>query len=88
MEGYRTKSSVLRAVEENSQVKAYIAQLEAQLKQMSAQLDAQKRANAGYLKMAQTPGGGAAALEQQQSANYNGLMATDDEAGIGAQPTA
>ena len=88
MEGYRTKSSVLRAVEENSQVKAYIAQLEAQLKQMSAQLDVQKRANAGYLKMAQTPGGGAAALEQQQSANYNGLMATDDEAGVGEQPTA
>ena len=88
MEGYRTKSSVLRAVEENSQVKAYIAQLEAQLKQMSAQLDAQKRANAGYLRMAQTPGGGEAALEQQQSASYKGLMATDDEAEIGAQPTA
>ena len=88
MEGYRTKSSVLRAVEENSQVKAYIAQLEQQLKQMSAQLDVQKRANAGYLKMAQTPGGGEAALEQQQSASYKGLMATDDEAGVGVQPTA
>lgn len=88
MEGYRTKSSVLRAVEENSQTKAYIAQLEQQLKQMSAQLDVQKRANAGYLKMAQTPGGGEAALEQQQSASYKGLMATDDEAGVGVQPTA
>ena len=88
MEGYRTKSSVLRAVEENSQTKAYIAQLEQQLKQMSAQLDVQKRANAGYLKMAQTPGGGEAALEQQQSVSYKGLMAADDEAGVGVQPTA
>lgn len=82
MEGYRTKTSVLKAVEENSQTKAYIAQLEQQLKQTTEQLEAQKQANAGYLKMMESPGGGAMAAEAQQEppqANYKDLLTSGGE---------
>lgn len=90
MEGYRTKSSVLKMVEDNSKTKAYIAQLEQQLQQTAAQLEAQKKANVGYLKMAQSPGGAAAKLEQTEppTVNYGKLLQTGKEADVGAEPTA
>lgn len=90
MEGYRTKSSVLKMVEENSQTKAYITQLEEQLKMAQAQLAAQKKANAGYRKMAQTSGGGAviAAQQEQPTVNYKKLLQSSKEAEIGEEPVA
>ena len=66
MEGYRTKSSVLKAVLRNSQIQAQIQQQQAQIEQLTAQLDQQKKVNAGYLKALSTPGGGAAQREQMQ----------------------
>jgi len=90
MEGYRTKSSVLKMVEENSQTKAYITQLEEQLKMTQAQLAAQKKANAGYKQMAQTSGGGAvmAAQQEQPTVNYKKLLTSGKEAEIGEEPVA
>lgn len=89
MEGYRTKSSVLKMVEENSQTKAYIAQLEQQLQTAQAQLEQQKKANAGYLKAMATPAGGAIAAEQEQpSVNYKPLLSAGKEPGIGEDPAA
>ena len=81
---------MLRAVEENSQVKAYIAQLEEQLKMTQAQLAAQKKANAGYKQMAQTSGGGAAmaAQQEQPTVNYKKLLTSGKEAEIGEEPVA
>ena len=90
MEGYRTKASVLKLVQENSQTKAYIAQLEAQLKTTQAQLAAQKQANAGYKQMAQTSGGGAMIAAQQEppNVNYKKLVQTGNEAEVGEEPAA
>ena len=89
MEGYRTKASVLKMVQENSQTKALIAQLEEQNKMLMAQLDAQKKANAGYLKAMQTPGGGSVMAQQEQpAANYNKLLSDGEEPQVGEDPAA
>lgn len=81
MEGYRTKSSVLKAVRANSQIQQQMQQMQAQIQQLTAQLEQQKKANAGYLKALSTPGGGAAQQEQvQNEADYTAFeQATGDE---------
>lgn len=81
MEGYRTKSSVLKAVRANSQIQQQMQQMQAQIQQLTAQLEQQKKANAGYLKALSTPGGGAAQQEQAQNkADYTAFeQATGEE---------
>lgn len=77
MEGYRTKPSVLRMLNENSQVQQMIQQLQAQNEQLQAQLSQQKEANAGYLRALSSQGGGEAAQEpevQGEIPNYGQLV--------------
>lgn len=70
MEGYRTKSSVLKAVQANSQQMQQMQQMQAQIEQLNMQLAQQKKVNAGYAKALGTPGGGA----QMQAADYAGAF--------------
>lgn len=83
MEGYRTKSRVLKVVRQNSAIRAQMEQMQAQIQQLSMQLEQQKKANAGYLKALSTPGGGAAQQMQQQmkpnEANYDVFKQETDE---------
>lgn len=73
LEGYRTKSSVLKAVRANSQIQQQMQQMQAQIEQLSAQLAQQKKANQGYLKALTSSGGGRALAEQKQGADYTAL---------------
>lgn len=76
LEGYRTKSSVLRLVEENSAQQQMIAQMQAQIEQLTAQNQGMQAAVAEYRNAMATP----AQIEQQQAqANYNGLLSTPSE---------
>ena len=69
LQGYPNKSSILKAVQENSRVQAQMQQLQAQNKQLTAQLEQQKKANAGYRKALTTSGGGRALAEQKNMTN-------------------
>lgn len=88
MEGYRTKSSVLKVVRENSQVQQQLRQLQAQNEQLAQQLDQQKRANHGYMKALTSQGGGQVLRnnqqvmpqqEEQPAPNYAELLQTDQQ---------
>ena len=75
LQGYPNKSSILKAVQANSQIQQQMQQMQAQIEQLSAQLAQQKKANAGYLKALSTPGGGAAQKQmEQQAPNYGAMM--------------
>lgn len=79
MEGYRTKSSVLKAVRANSQIQQQMQQMQAQIEQLTAQLAQQKKANQGYLKALTSSGGGRALAEQKQGADYPALKQNTGE---------
>ena len=76
LQGYPNKSSILKAVQANSQIQQQMQQMQAQIEQLSAQLAQQKKANAGYLKALSTPGGGAAQKQMEQQAPDYGAMMT------------
>lgn len=57
LEGYRTKSSVLKMVQENSQMQAQMRQQAATIEQLQAQLTQQQQTNTQILAGMQTPGG-------------------------------
>lgn len=63
LEGYRTKSSVLRAVEENSQTLQQIEQLVAENEQLKAQLKNQQAARDGLARALMTQGGASSVLQ-------------------------
>lgn len=81
LQGYPNKSSVLRAVQENSKTQAQLQQLSAQVEALTRQLDQQKRVNQGYAKMVQTQGGGAAARQAQSAPDYAKVFGGDTRAG-------
>lgn len=68
LQGYPNKTSILKAVKQNSQIQQQMQQLKAQNEQLTAQLNQQKKANAGYLKALTTSGGGRALAQQKQTA--------------------
>lgn len=75
MEGYRTKASVLKMVQANSQTQAMIAQLQQQLEQAMAQNQGMQAVLNEYRKADATP----AEIEQKrQNADYSGLLQDND----------
>ena len=79
LQGYPNKSSVLRAVQENSKMQAQMQQMAAQVEALTKQLDQQKRVNQGYAKMMQTQGGGAAARQAQSAPDYAAAFGKSNE---------
>lgn len=80
MEGYRTKSSVLRMVEENSAQQALIAQMQQQIEQLTNQNTGMQAVIGEYKNMLATP----AQLEaKQQEADYNPMLQATKDAGNG-----
>ena len=59
LEGYRTKSSILKMVQANSQQQKQMREQAAAIEQLQAQLDQQRQANTQILKGLSTPGGAA-----------------------------
>lgn len=74
LQGYPNKTSILKAVQQNSQMQQKMQQMQAQNEQLTAQLNQQRKANAGYLKALTTSGGGRA-LAQQTTGAEGGAMA-------------
>ena len=75
MEGYRTKASVLKMVQANSQTQAMIAQLQQQLEQAMAQNQGMQAVINEYRKADATP----AEIEQKrQNVDYSGLLQDND----------
>ena len=74
LQGYPNKSSILKAVQQNSVIAQKMQQMQAQIEQLTGQLEQQKKANAGYLKALSTPGGGSAMNQQEQAAPDYGAM--------------
>lgn len=87
MEGYRTKSSVLKAVLENSQTQQMIAQLQAQVEQLTSQLQTARAVAESDAKALGTPSI-ARQTEQQNAADYAPLLASGEEAAVGEEPEA
>lgn len=73
LQGFPEKGRIVRMLQETGTMHDQIAQLQAQLEQTTAQLDAQKKANASYLRMVQTPGGA-----MQDTPNYEALAQAAD----------
>lgn len=89
LEGYRTKSSVLKAVKENSQQKAMMEQLKAQVEQLTKMLQDRDKLVAGMEKAMSSQGGGAiASVSQGSDVDYSKLVSTGNEAGIEEKPAA
>lgn len=59
LEGYRTKSSILKMVQANSQQRRQMMEQAATIEQLKTQLEQQQRANTQILKGMATPGGAA-----------------------------
>lgn len=75
MEGYRTKSSVLKAVQAADQMTQELNALKAQNEQLAAQLDQQKKATQGMIRGMQSQGGGAIRAQQNNTPiDLSGLM--------------
>ena len=85
MEGYRTKSSVLKAVQENSQTRQMIEQMQAQIEQLTSELEAARIVAENDAKALSTPS--IAAQTGQPGADYAPLLATGQEAQVGEEPT-
>ena len=85
MEGYRTKSSVLKAVLENSMVRAQMAQMEAQIQQLTGQLQAAQAVAESDAKALGTP---SIARQAEQGANYAPLLESGQEAEVAEEPEA
>lgn len=85
MEGYRTKSSVLKAVLENSMVRAQMAQMEAQIQQLTGQLQAAHAVAESDAKALGTP---SIARQAEQGANYAPLLESGQEAEVAEEPEA
>ena len=85
MEGYRTKSSVLKAVLENSMVRAQMAQMEAQIQQLTGQLQAAQAVAESDAKALGTP---SIARQAEQGVNYAPLLESGQEAGVAEEPEA
>lgn len=75
MEGYRTKSSVLKMVRENSQQQATMEQMQAQIEQLTAQNQGMQAVIGEYRKAEATP---AEIEKKQQGADYSALLQQDD----------
>lgn len=88
MEGYRTKSSVLKAVVQNSQTQQMIQQMQAQIEQLSTELQAARVVAENDAKALGMPSI-ASQPEQQQGkpneADYAALLASGDEAQVAAE---
>ena len=67
MEGYRTKNSVLKAVQQNSQMQAQMEQLQGQVKQLAGEVEQQKKMNTGFMKGLMESPAGAQAQEQGEA---------------------
>lgn len=76
MEGYRTKSSVLKIVRQNSQQQAMMEQMQAQIEQLTAQNQGKQAVIDEYKKADATP---AEVEQKQQEANYTPLLQSKDE---------
>ena len=74
MEGYRTKSSVLKMVEQNSRQIAQMEQMQATIEQLQAQLASEQKVSRGLKDALTTAGGGAALASQGGNVDYNALM--------------
>lgn len=74
MEGYRTKASVLKTVEQNSQQIAKMQQMQATIDQLQAQLESEKKVSRGLKEALTTSGGGSALASQGGNVDYNALM--------------
>ena len=78
MEGYRTKSSVLRVVQQNSAQQQEMMQLRQAVEQLSSELEQQKKLSAGLRERIASPGGGVLATGQlsEKEAGQPGGQAT------------
>ena len=85
MEGYRTKSSVLKAVLENSMVRAQMAQMEAQIQQLTGQLQAAQAVAESDAKALGTP---SIARQAEQGVDYAPLLESGQEASVDEEPEA
>lgn len=83
MEGYRTKTSVLRAVQENSREKAELAALRAQVEELSQALEGEKKLSAG-LRQRMASAGGALLARQEKRAQGTDYAAVIGDTGAGA----
>lgn len=89
MEGYRTKSSVLKAVLENSQTQKMIAQMQMQIEQLTQQLEAAHRVAESDAKALGTPSiVGHPERQTDKSANYAPLLESGNEAEVAEEPEA
>lgn len=75
MEGYRTKSSVLKMVKENSQQQAMIEQMQAQIEALTAQNQGMQAVIGEYRKADATP---AEIEKKRQGVDYSGLLQSED----------
>lgn len=73
MEGYRTKSSVLKAVKSNGTQLDQMQAMQQTIEQLQAQLETEQKVSRG-LKDALTTHGGGSALAQKNAADYGALM--------------
>lgn len=74
MEGYRTKSSVLKAIRQNSNQMQQMAAMQQQNEQLTAQLESQKKISNGLQRALTGTQGGGQALAQNQQQPQQGLM--------------
>ena len=75
MEGYRTKSSVLKMVKNNSQQQAMIEQMQAQIEALTAQNQGMQAVIGEYRKADATP---AEIEKKRQDVDYSGLLQSED----------
>ena len=75
MEGYRTKSSVLKMVKNNSQQQAMIEQMQAKIEALTAQNQGMQAVIGEYRKADATP---AEIEKKQQGVDYSGLLQDED----------
>ena len=74
MEGYRTKASVLKTVEQNSRQLALIEQLRQTVAQLQAQLSGEQQISRGLKEALTTAGGGAALSARGAGVDYGVLL--------------
>ena len=82
MEGYRTKSSVLKVVQQNSREKAMLAQLQQQNEALSQELQKEQKRSTGLEQRLMGAGGGTILTGQDTPApDYTTLAQTGQDAG-------
>ena len=82
MEGYRTKSSVLKVVQQNSREKAMLAQLQQQNEMLTQELTKEQKRSTGLEQRLMGSGGGTILTGQDTPApDYSALAQTGQDAG-------